>query len=69
MNVIEEFKRIRDIPYSIPLSENEKDNSCSGKVVELKTTLEAAGYQTQFRVCDFRWSSLPLPKKGYASNP
>lgn len=55
------FEHIRDIPYRIPLSDLEPNDSCSGKVMKLKQALDQAGFTTRYRVCDFRWSDLPLP--------
>lgn len=54
------FQAVRDIPYRIPLSPNEPDQCCSGKVRQLKHALDAAGYTTRYRVCDFAWSDLPI---------
>ena len=59
---IKVFKRIRDIPYRIPLNLSELDQCCSGKHIELKAELEKAGYTVRHRVCTFRWSSLDLPE-------
>ncbi len=63
MNIIKEFEKIRDVPYRIPLSDSEVDNSCSGKSFRLKKILEKFGYPTRFQVCEFRWSDLHLPQE------
>lgn len=61
MSPIQVFEHIRDIPYRIPLSDLEPNDSCSGKVMRLKKGLDQAGLTTRYRVCDFKWSDLPLP--------
>ena len=61
MNIVDMFNKVRDIPYRIPLTSTEEDCCCSGKAKQLKQMLEQAGYQTQYRVCEFRWSDIPLP--------
>lgn len=60
MDVRQTFQSIRDLPYHIPLSPDEPDYCCNGKVRMLKQALDAAGYTTRYRVCDFVWSDLPL---------
>lgn len=55
------FESIRDIPYSIPLTLSEPNNSCSGKVIKLKKNLEELGYACRFRVCAFNWDNCPIP--------
>jgi hypothetical protein len=61
MSNVEIFNQIRDFPYRIPLSDLEPNDSCSGKVMRLKKALDEAGLTTRYRVCDFKWSDLPLP--------
>lgn len=63
MNIIEEFKKVRDIPYRIPLSLEELDECCTGKTDRLFKTFKEGGYNVRYRLCTFRWSSLDLPKK------
>lgn len=63
MNIVEEFKKIRDIPYRIPLSPGESDDCCSGKSVRLFNLLRDASYNVRYRVCSFRWSDMKLPTK------
>lgn len=63
MNIVHEFSTIRDIPYRIPLALHENNTCCSGKVAKLKSILDAHGLTTIYRVCEFRWSDLPLPKE------
>lgn len=55
------FNSIRDIPYRIPLSPDEPDACCSGKAKALKSWLDEHGYESRYRVVDFRWSDMPLP--------
>lgn len=63
MNIIEEFKKIRDIPYRIPLAPEESDDCCSGKSDRLFKILKSSGYDVRYRVCTFRWSDMKLPAK------
>ena len=56
------FIQERDIPYCIPLSVAEVDYCCSGKHERLRNRFREAGYETQYRVCWFRWSDLALPE-------
>lgn len=61
MDPISTFNQIRDVPYYIPLTLNEKDRCCAGKHKMLKAKLEEAGLATRYRVCLFCWSALKLP--------
>jgi hypothetical protein len=63
MTIIENFTTIRDIPYTIPLSLDEKDCCCSGKHMQLKKLFEIAGFKARYRVCSFLWSTMELPQK------
>lgn len=63
MNLVAEFKKIRDIPYKIPLSLKEQDNCCSGKAEQLYKIFKQGGYEIRYRVCTFRLSDLNLPKE------
>ncbi len=63
MNIIEEFKKVRDIPYRIPLSLEESDECCTGKANRLFKIFKDGGYNARYRLCTFRWSSLNLPKE------
>lgn len=62
MNIVEEFRKVRDIPYRIPLSFEEANNCCSGKSERLFRAFKEAGYEVRYRVCAFLWSDLRLPK-------
>ncbi len=62
MNIIETFNTIRDVPYRIPLTSNEVDNCCSGKARMLKVYFDKEGYESRYRVCEFRWPALGLPQ-------
>ncbi len=55
------FTSVRDIPYRIPLSENEPDRCCSGKAQLLFNQLCHAGFNVRYRVCFFYWNDLPIP--------
>jgi hypothetical protein len=61
MNLVDEFRRVRDIPYRIPLSEQEKDTCCTGKTEELMGIFRRAGINVRQRVCLFKWNDLGLP--------
>jgi hypothetical protein len=61
MNIDDEFRKIRDIPYCIPLALSEPDDCCSGKATRLKELLEACDMGVRYRVCRFRWPDLGLP--------
>lgn len=61
--LIADFKTVRDIPYRIPLTLDEKDNCCSGKHKLLKDLLIKQGLGVRYRICSFRWSSINLPEK------
>lgn len=60
------FNKVRDIPYRIPLSINEKDNCCSGKHTLLLQELTKLGYECRYKVCSFNWDTLALPDKLFA---
>lgn len=62
-NLISEFNRVRDIPYRIPLAEDEPDHCCSGKTDMLMTAFKAAGYRVRQIICLFKWSDLSLPEE------
>lgn len=65
MTLIEIFRKVRDIPYRIPLSldetEGEYGGSCLYKVELLKKLLEAEGLECRYRIGIFLWSQLNLP--------
>lgn len=61
MNIVEEFKKARDIPYRIPLAPEEPDNCCSGKSERLFKIFKSVGYDVRYRVCTFHWSDMNLP--------
>lgn len=60
---IQTFETTHDIPYSIPLTISESDNSCVGKNQQLLEALRKFDYQVRWRVCTFKWSDLGLPTK------
>lgn len=59
---IEEFYKIRDIPYHISLN-GEPEHCCEGKSRLLAKKLIPLGYKPFLRGGLFRWSDLGLPKK------
>jgi len=59
--IIKEFERIRDIPYSIALSPEEQSNDCLGKSIMLFEIFRDYGYEVRYRVCKIKWSTLNLP--------
>lgn len=63
MNLIEEFEKVRDIPYRIPLSPEEPDECCSGKADMLFKIFKQGGYNVRYRLCTLRWSDMNLPKE------
>src|SRR3989344_5042537 len=60
---IELFTIVRDIPYRIPLNEQEANNTCHGKSKLLCDLLNAYGFTARLRACSFFWSKLPLPEQ------
>lgn len=54
------FEIVRDIPYHIGL-DGEQDYCCATKTPLLMLALSPL--KTRYKVCDFRWDDLPLPKK------
>lgn len=63
MDIAKKFEEIRDIPYRIPLHSSEPDSSCSGKMKAFKKWLDNNGYQSRYRVCEFKWSDINLPNE------
>lgn len=61
IDIVKEFEKVRDIPYRIPLSLNEKDECCIGKAEMLLDIFKKAGYDARYRVCYFKWSDINLP--------
>lgn len=55
------FEEIRDIPYTIPLSYDQKDHCCTGKHSLFLAVLKDGGYEARWRICSFKWSDLNLP--------
>mgnify|MGYP006991944433 CR=1 FL=1 len=53
--LVKEFNKIRDIPYSIP------QNNCSRKCIKLKNVLEKYWYISRYRVCEFNWMDFNFP--------
>lgn len=61
MDIIDEFNKIRDIPYRIPLSLDEPNDCCTGKAERLCKILKDNGYEVRFRICTFKWKDLNIP--------
>ncbi len=56
------FRIVRDIPYYIAIG-NEQDYSCSTKAEICQKMLYPLGLKSRYRICQFRWEELGLPKK------
>lgn len=61
MNISEEFNKVRDIPYRIPLTLDKPDHCCTGKAEMLVNIFTTAGYNARYRVGICRWIDLHLP--------
>ena len=59
--LVKEFEGVRDIPYRLPLSTTERNDSCAGKTTLLFKRLTDLGYDCRYRICSFRWSDLDIP--------
>jgi len=62
ITAVEKFYKIRNIPYHIPLNENEENYDCEGKNKLLAEELKKLGYKVRGRVGLLRWSEQKLPK-------
>jgi len=63
MDIITIFNLIRDIPYKIPLSLDDKAIDCDQKHKELFDLLTKHGLKVRFRICVFLWNDLNIPAK------
>ena len=61
IDIVQEFIKIRDLPYWIPLTLAEPDECCTGKAKMLFEILKQGGYSVRYRVCKTRWSDLNFP--------
>ncbi|MBI2583322.1 MAG: hypothetical protein HYW25_01520 [Candidatus Aenigmarchaeota archaeon] len=61
--IISLFRKVRDIPYRIPVKYGEEDFCCSGKSKLLHKLLTKEGCKVRYRVCVFRWSDLNIPQE------
>jgi ASC-1-like (ASCH) protein len=52
--MIQAFKAVRDLPYSICLNSSDPDSSCFGKHVLLKKKFYKMGIESRFGVCTFK---------------
>lgn len=59
---IEVFNIVRDIPYHIPLTAEEQNNTCHTKAKLLHELLSAYRYTARIRVCSFLWKET-VPEK------
>jgi len=57
------FLRERDIPYRIPLTTDELNDSCAGKHERLLHAFQQIGLESRYRICRYRWSDLNLSKE------
>ncbi|MEA3429695.1 MAG: hypothetical protein U9R08_00320 [Nanoarchaeota archaeon] len=62
MKVITIFNSVRDLTYHCPESKDDVDHRCWGKHRILYDKLNKAGYKVRYRVCEFRWDELKIPK-------
>lgn len=63
MDLISIFNSIRDIPFRIPLSLEDKSIDCLTKHKMLFDALTNAGHKARFRICSFLWSDQKIPKE------
>ncbi|MCK4553497.1 hypothetical protein KAU19_00855 [Candidatus Parcubacteria bacterium] len=63
MDITTIFNSIRDIPYKIPLSLDDKAIDCDKKHKKLFDLLTKQGLKVRFRICVFLWSELNIPAK------
>ncbi|SRR3989344_1214129 len=63
MDRVAYFNWVRDIPYCLPLDQEEQDYSCQGKHVMLAKLLRKTGLEVRPRVCEARWTDLQLPQE------
>lgn len=61
--LVQEFYRVRDLAYRIPLAFEEDDVCCLGKHKMLKKIYEKIGCECRYRICMFKWSDLYLPSE------
>ncbi len=69
MKTIEIFNSVRDLTYHCPESKKDVDHRCWGKHRILYDKLRKAGYQVRYRVCEFRWDELKIPKEIFEKAP
>jgi len=58
MKAVEYFNWVRDIPYRIPLNDNEPDYCCEGKHRMLEKLLVSEGLDVRPRIAQAKWSLL-----------
>lgn len=63
MDLISIFNSVRDIPFKLPESLEEENNTCWGKHRKLFLLLNQAGQKVRFRVCEFNWKEQKLPEE------
>ena len=63
MKLIEIFNSVRDLPYHCPESKEDIDHRCWEKHRILYSKLKRLGYNVRYRVCEFKWNEMNLPKE------
>ncbi len=63
MALIEAFNSVRNIVYHCPESRRDVDARCWGKQRMLFKKIKKLGYKVRYRVCEFKWRELKLPKE------
>lgn len=69
MNIIDVFHSVRDLPYHCPESKSDNDHSCWGKHRILYDKLKEKNQEVRFRVCEFRWDAMRIPKEIVEKSP
>lgn len=55
------FESVRDIPYRIPLTPEERNDACVGKHFLIKDRFEELGYKVRWAEGVFDWKDLGVP--------
>ena len=63
MNIEKTIEQVRDIPYQIPLTLDDKAVDCAKKHEMLAELLREEGVEVRFRVCSFLWSEQEIPQR------
>lgn len=62
-DAVDYFNSARDAHYKIPTTLTEEDNCCSGKHKKLHQLLQSINVKVRYRVCEFLWEDVNLPKE------